>query len=85
MTTESSTTNVIYDFSTSYCFFVIIGGKYLDMIGDVMEKVNSVSKDVEGTRPMAAFLISNNNYSQKINIDVDYGLDRYKSTPVMVG
>ena len=50
MTTESRTTNVILDF-TSHCYFVIIGGKYLDDIGDVMEKVNMVTSDVGGTRP----------------------------------
>ena len=68
--------------SPSSCFFVIIGGKYLDMIEEVMEKVNNVTNDVWGTRPMAVFLMTNN--KQNVDIDVDYGFNRYKSTPVMV-
>ena len=79
--TPSSTTRLHFD-SPSSCFFVIIGGKYLNMVGNVMEKVNSVTKDVGGTRPMAVFLMTNN--QEKVDIDVDYGFDRYKSTPVMV-
>ena len=54
------------------------------MIGKVMEKVNSVTNEVRGTRPFAVFLISNNNYKENVDIDVDYGFDRYKVTPVMV-
>ena len=64
------------------CLIVIIGGKYLTMIGKVMEKVNSVSNDIGGTRPMAVFLMSNN--KENVDIDMDYSFDRYKSTPVMV-
>ena len=41
------------------CLVVIIGGKYLNRVGDVMEKVNFVTNDVGGVRPMAVFLISN--------------------------
>ena len=77
--TPSSNTKLNFD-SPSSCFFVIIGGKYLNMIGKVMEKVNSVTKDVGGNRPMAVFLINKKN----VEIDVDYGFERYKSTPVMV-
>ena len=66
----------------SRCFLVAIGGKYLNMIGKVMEKVNSVSNDIGGTRPMAVFLMTN--YKENISIDVDYEFERYKSTPVMV-
>ena len=66
------------------CLIVKIGGKYLNRVGDVMEKVNSVTNDVGGTRPMAVFLMSKNNYKENVDIDVDHGLDRYKSTPVMV-
>ena len=54
------------------------------MLGDLMEKVNSVTNDVGGIRPMAVFLMSNNNYKDNVNINVDFGFDRYKSTPVMV-
>ena len=60
------------------CFIVIVGGKYLNMIGDVMEKVDNVTLDVGG-RPLAVFLISQN-YNDKINIDVDYSFDRRNST-----
>ena len=81
MTTESRTTNVILDF-TSHCYFVIIGGKYLDVIGDVMEKVNMVTSDVGGTRPLTVFLISND--KKKLIINLKYGFERYKSTPPMV-
>ena len=47
-----------------------------------MEKVNSVSNDVGGTRPIAVFLMSLNYYKENVDIDVDFG--RHKSTPVMV-
>ena len=80
--TPESNTKLIFD-SPSSRFFVMIGGKYLNKIRDVMEKVNSVTSDVGGTRPLAAFLISNDN-KKKLIIDVKYGLERYKSTPVMV-
>ena len=69
--------------SPSSCFFVIVGGKYLNKIGDVMEKVNSARDDLGGIRPLAVFLNSNN-YNKNIIIDVDNGFRRYKSTPVMV-
>ena len=65
------------------CLIVMIGGKYLNRIGNVMEKVNSVTNDVGGRRPLAVFLISRN-YKENMNIDVDYIFDRFKSTPVMV-
>ena len=71
-----------FDFPIS-CLIVMIGGKYLNRVGDVMEKVNSVTKDVGGRRPLAVFLISRN-YKENLTIDVDYSFDRFKSTPVMV-
>ena len=80
--TPESDTNLNYD-SPSSCFFVIIGGKYLDMIGDVMEKVSAVTNDVGGFRPLAVFLVCNDDNKELI-IDVKYGMDRYNSTPVMV-
>ena len=70
--TPDSKTKLTFD-SPSSCIFVIIGGKYLTMIGKVMEKVNSVTNDVGRSRPMAVFLINQNNYN--IDIHVDYGLD----------
>ena len=79
--TPSSTTRLHFD-SPSSCFFVIIGGKYLKMIGKIMVKVNNVTNDIGGTRPMAVFLMTN--YKENIDIDVDYGFERYKSIPVMV-
>ena len=65
------------------CLIVIIGGKYINRIGEVMEKVNSVTNDVGSLRPLAVFLIINN-YKRNAYIDVDYGLERYKSLPPMV-
>ena len=47
-----------------------------------MKKVNTVTNDVGGTRPIALFGMTN--YKENIDIDVYYGFDRYKSTPVMV-
>ena len=44
----------------SRCLIVMIGGKYLNRVGDVIEKVNSVTNDVGGRRPLAVFLISRN-------------------------
>ena len=81
MTPES---NVKLNFDSPIgCLIVIIGGKYLNRVGDVMEKVNSVTNDVGGRRPLAVFLISRN-YKENLTIDVDYSFDRFKSTPVMV-
>ena len=79
--TPKSTVDLNFDFPIG-CLIVMIGGKYLNRVGDVMEKVNSVSNDIGGTRPMAVFLMSNN--KENVDIDMDYSFDRYKSTPVMV-
>ena len=70
------------DFPKS-CIFVIVGGKYLNKIGSVMEKVNNITTDIGGTRPLAVFIISNTN-KDDIDIDINYSFDRYRSTPVMV-
>ena len=56
--TPESRMKVKFD-SPSSCFFVIVGGKYLNVIGDVMEKLNSVRDDLGGIRPMAVFFNSN--------------------------
>ena len=48
-----------------------------------MEKVNSVTNDIgHKSRPKAVFLMTND--KENVDIDVDYDLNRYKSTPVMV-
>ena len=65
------------------CLIVMIGGKYLNRVGDVMKKVNSVTNDIGGVRPLAVFLMSDN-FKENIIIDVDHGFERYQSTPVMV-
>ena len=65
------------------CFFVIVGGKYLSKIGEIMENVDSVRNDLGGISPLAVFLNSYN-YKDDIIIDVENGFERYKSTPVMV-
>ena len=65
------------------CLIVIIGGKYLNRVGDVMEKVNSVTNDVGGIRPLAVFLISNK-FMEDVHIDVNYRFERYKHSLVMV-
>ena len=80
--TPDSKMKLNYD-SPINCLIVMIGGKYLNRVGDVMEKVNSVTNDVGGRRPLAVFLISRN-YKENMTIDVDYSFDRFKSTPVMV-
>ena len=80
--TPKSKIKLNYD-TPSSCFFAIVGGKYLNQIGDVMGKVDSVRNDLGGLRPLAVFFISNN-YQENIIIDVDNGFERYKSTPVMV-
>ena len=66
--------NTELDFS---CIFVVIGGKYLNMIGKVMDSVGR-------TRTIAVFLMSKYNYKDNVVIDVDSTIKRYKSTPVMV-
>ena len=81
-TTPEDELKLTLDFPKS-CIFVIVGGKYLNKIGSVMEKVDSITNDIGGTRPLAVFIISNTN-KDNIDIDVDYSFDRYRSTPVMV-
>ena len=81
-TTPEDELKLTLDFPKS-CIFVIVGGKYLNKIGSVMEKVNNITTDIGGTRPLAVFIISNTN-KDNIDIDINHGFDRYKSTPVMV-
>ena len=45
--------------------------------------VDSIINDMGGTRPLAVFIISNND-KDNIVIDINHSFDRYKSTPVMV-
>ena len=49
------------------CYIVLIGGKYLNNIQDVMTKVDSIKHD-NGIRPQAIF-IQSNNYSENLDID----------------
>ena len=79
--TPESEQKLAFDFPSS-CFFVIVGGKYLNKIGSVVEKVDSIANDMGGTRPLAVF-ISNIN-KDDINININYSFDRFRSTPVMV-
>ena len=44
-TTPESELKLTFDFPSS-CFFVIVGGKYLNKIGSVMEKVDSITNDM---------------------------------------
>ena len=80
--TPESKLKLTFDFPSS-CFFVIVGGKYLNRIGSVMKKVNSITNDIGGTRPMAIYIMSNTN-EDDLDIDIDYSFDRVRSTPVMV-
>ena len=80
--TPESELKLTFDFPRS-CFFVIVGGKYLNKIGSVMEKVDSITNEIGGTRPLAVFIISNTD-KDNIDIDIDYSFDRIRSTPVMV-
>ena len=65
------------------CFFVIVKGKYLNLMNDVMEKVNSVTNDVGGVRPLAVFLF-NDEFKESFDIDINDSLERSQSIPVMV-
>ena len=81
-TTPESELKLTFDVPSS-CFFVIVGGEYLTKIGSVMEKVDNVTNEIGGKRPLAVFIISNIN-KDNIDIDINHSFDRYKSTPVMV-
>ena len=48
-----------------------------------MEKVDSITNDIGGTKAMAVFIISNSN-RDNIDIDINYSIDRNRSAPVMV-
>ena len=52
-------------------------------MSDVMEKVNSVTNDVGGVRPLAVFLF-NDKFKENFDIDIKDSLERSQSTPVMV-
>ena len=78
--TPESKIQFIFDTSIA-CFVIIIGGDYLDKVGEVMEKVNT--NYIVGKRPLAVFLISKS-HNERLKINVNYGFDRLKSTPVMV-
>ena len=80
--TPESEQKLAFDFPSS-CFFVIVGGKYLNKIGSVVEKVDSIANDMGGTRPLAVFIISNTN-KDNIDIDINYSFDRFRSTSIMV-
>ena len=80
--TPGSELKLTFDFPSS-CFFVIVGGKYLNKIGSVMEKVDSILNDIGGAKAMAVFITSNSDRDD-IDIDIDYSFDRNRSTPVMV-
>ena len=70
--------NTKLDFdSPSSCIFVVIGGKYLNMIVQVMDSIGR-------TRTIAVFLMSKYNYQDNVLINVDSIIKRYKTTPVMV-
>ena len=70
--------NTEFDFDSPIsCIFVVIGGKYLNMIGKVMDSIGQ-------TRTNAVFLMIKSNYKKNVVIDVDSNVQRYKSTPVMV-
>ena len=75
-TTPKSELKLTFDFPSS-CYFIIVGGKFLNKIGSVMEKVDSIANDIGGTRAMAVFIISNND-KDDIDIDINYDFDRYK-------
>ena len=79
--TPTSKMKINYDFPSS-CF-LIVGGKYLSKLAEVMEKVDSVRDDLGRIRPLAVFLNSNN-YKEDIIIDIENGFERSKATPVMV-
>ena len=81
-TSLESELKLTFDFPSS-CFFVIVGGKYLNKIGSVMERVNNITTNIGKKRPLAVFIISNTN-KDDIVIDINHSFDRYKSTPVMV-
>ena len=79
---SSKTLNFTYADAPNNCYIVMVGGKYLKRIGDVMEKVNQVANYVGRARPLAVFII---NYDREtLTIDVNHGFERLKSTPVMV-
>ena len=67
----------------SCCFLVFIGDRYHKYVGKIMEKINSFSNDIGGTRPLAVFLIKSI-YNKDLVLDLNYGFDRFQSTPIMV-
>ena len=63
-----------FELQSSSCFFIIIGGKYLNRIKEVLDYFNK--------KPVAVFLYTHNN--ENVNIDIDSNIHRQKLTPVMV-
>ena len=61
------------NFDSLSCYFIIIGGKYLNRIKEVMEYSNK--------KTVAVFLYNNN---ENVNIDIDSNIHRQKLTPAIV-
>ena len=56
-----------YDISTNHCFLVFVGGKYVEVIEEVMKKVDSISKNI-GLEPLALFVKTNENVQNDLPI-----------------
>ena len=58
----SSTTEVKFDLkvmeASTNCFFVVVVGKYLRLMDNVMDIIDNVTEDV-GRRPLAVFYVTN--------------------------
>ena len=47
-----------YEFKNSYtCFFVFVGGKYVQEIATVVDRVEDISKQFHGIKPVAIIVI----------------------------
>ena len=54
-----------YNFENHYkCFYVFVGGKYVDNMEIVMNLIKDVSNHMNGVRPIAMFLFTNYSMSE---------------------
>ena len=65
----------LYEFESSYnCFFVFVGGKYVRDMKTIVDKVEEITEQFHGKRPIAMFVLGRS-HSFEINNFSSYGTE----------
>ena len=75
--------------ASTNCFFVVVGGKYLRLIDEVMDIVDNVTEDV-GRSPLAVFYVTNDEkittfYDQLFHLPLVINLRYININPIVAG